>query len=1150
VRFSMAAPPPPPPPELTDDKYFVGTAAFVQNLWVSAVLGASWLVLFELLRRWGPSWRVYLCNTLESQRSYLVERAPKPCPRAPFAWLPSALAMTHAELRATMGLDEYLFLRFVRMGFKWLSLAAALSLAIILPINATAGDSSSSSNLDPKLVSGINSLTMAKIENGSSRLWAHLVVYVACSAWLMALLWGLWAEFEVYSGEWFASDISAAEQHAVLVTNVPLRPAQPRSSNPLVRRPTVEGALKFARRRLGHALRGTASWLDQQGLDRSEAHALPESLDREATDFNTELPEGDTQDACGRESTDACTSTESASTSANRGLAKGAAAEHARIDASGEGLNISTVATGGAGGALEPHGSALRSVPRPMASAEDKGEGVSSGSEEDAASQGCCGEIASAVRVVWDGTGNVVRWAALGVLTGLASVLTLVAFSAVWCYRMIWAATFECLPFDALPMKFNVGDNANVRRMQAKAGLVRGTSDTYATVSARVHGLFSTLFPGDYVACWLVPDTRRLDELSTKRTNALRTLASAQHALLKGGRALRRTDAPPAALGVAARGVAPADLGFPDCSHRSSDEPTDAHIDVELGAMRKTSSAVPAEPTAAPAAEPPPDTTKVLGGRGRSDDSKAARSSSAECCHRCGCDCLVLCCSCVCCCQDISGARRRQVRQLLQRVHAIDEAIEREYAAVLKREPTSSAVVIFNNRRAAATASAMLLAQGPAWRAAPCPGATDLQWKNLIIDEETRFLRSGRAALWAAALILVFTIPVSALQNVLNCDNLSWMCNWGEFFANFVNGTLQGMIQSIFLILGHMASLLAARFSGDASLAQQYRRASWTYFALILINLWLVILVTRVGNIWNVGQWFSDLGNVWESLGLLIPITSTYFLNYVVFRTFSALAMEMISLPLLIQYWWRMGIARVRDGVTTIAECEHQAGPIPFPFHRLVAQVSFVFALACIYLVIAPVTAGFCWLFFLILTPVLRFNMVYKYHQTFASGGRIWPMIFSQCMVGLIVAQITLTGVFFVKQAWVVGGFSCALVVVTIVWWVVAHERFGKTTRSLPLRLNAEQVKGVPQRARWSGLDEQRALRSVDGARLELADHFAPPRLAQAIGGDRPGLLAGPASHAPSSARASTELVRARLAQAGIYRERTPKERRAAAARG
>ena len=71
-----------------------------------------------MLRRWAPSWRVYAVNTLDVQRSYLVARPPPACPRAPFAWVPFCWALQHEEVKRTVGLDEYVFLRFIRMAFK------------------------------------------------------------------------------------------------------------------------------------------------------------------------------------------------------------------------------------------------------------------------------------------------------------------------------------------------------------------------------------------------------------------------------------------------------------------------------------------------------------------------------------------------------------------------------------------------------------------------------------------------------------------------------------------------------------------------------------------------------------------------------------------------------------------------------------------------------------------------------------------------------------------------------------------------------------------------------------------------------------------------------------------------------------------------
>jgi hypothetical protein len=105
---------------------------------------------------------------------------------APFAasWWKDAWDVSQEELLQCVGLDSYMFLRFLRLGARMAAIGTFFSV-VLIPTYAT-GNATGDSTLE------FNQLTLARVEQGSSRMWVTLFCWWFFVAFVLHEFWMEW----------------------------------------------------------------------------------------------------------------------------------------------------------------------------------------------------------------------------------------------------------------------------------------------------------------------------------------------------------------------------------------------------------------------------------------------------------------------------------------------------------------------------------------------------------------------------------------------------------------------------------------------------------------------------------------------------------------------------------------------------------------------------------------------------------------------------------------------------------------------------------------------------------------------------------------------------------------------------------------------
>ncbi|KAJ2162875.1 phosphate metabolism protein 7 [Coemansia sp. RSA 552] len=166
--------------DAADDKDESSVSTFTSSLVFNLLVGTGIVIAFCVLR---PRFkRVY------APRTYAVDkekRSPSIGSRL-LAWVPAAMRVPDERIIERVGLDTYMFLRYMRSMFIIFLVLSFLSLVTILPVNLTGTGGATE----------MSKLTIANVSSESTKLWVHIVFFCLFVAWVMR---NIFVELQVYT---------------------------------------------------------------------------------------------------------------------------------------------------------------------------------------------------------------------------------------------------------------------------------------------------------------------------------------------------------------------------------------------------------------------------------------------------------------------------------------------------------------------------------------------------------------------------------------------------------------------------------------------------------------------------------------------------------------------------------------------------------------------------------------------------------------------------------------------------------------------------------------------------------------------------------------------------------------------------------------
>ncbi|KAL3134038.1 hypothetical protein ABBQ32_008470 [Trebouxia sp. C0010 RCD-2024] len=407
--------------------------------------------------------------------------------------------------------------------------------------------------------------------------------------------------------------------------------------------------------------------------------------------------------------------------------------------------------------------------------------------------------------------------------------------------------------------------------------------------------------------------------------------------------------------------------------------------------------------------------------------------------------------------------------------------IEQEKARKLA---VPSAFVTFKTRRAQVIASSSLLHHDQsAWAADAAPNSDELVWANLgwrSWERQVRFV-----AVWGAfvALALFYIIPITAVQGLINVRAVLHSGIKSSVIAAestpglrtvsnlpVINGLITSFLPSLILriFLALLPNLLSfmSHVQGMTSLSQIDFGVMRKYFIFQVLTVFFGSFIA--GSFLNqLTAIIHDPSYLISILGDAAPQVAVFFMTYLLLMALSTKPIGFLRLIGLLFYYIKSGFATTARARQRLWQDQHMSFGSEVPDHTMAILLGLAFS------VVEPLIAPIGLLYFLVMTLIGKYQMVYVFTETFQSGGKlqhcqvishmrtlqirnkleqIWRQAFDQIIVAVLIFQLLMIGLVGLKRAPIQAGCLAPLPFITLIFRVIAGNMFLRPQEILSLR--------------------------------------------------------------------------------------------------
>ncbi|CAI5519916.1 unnamed protein product [Closterium sp. Naga37s-1] len=400
------------------------------------------------------------------------------------------------------------------------------------------------------------------------------------------------------------------------------------------------------------------------------------------------------------------------------------------------------------------------------------------------------------------------------------------------------------------------------------------------------------------------------------------------------------------------------------------------------------------------------------------------------------------------------GPREPSITYWIRQVEDASKALKEAQRTASARRRTGAAFVAFRKRRSSAVAVQTAHAlQGSAWLVHRAPEPRDVVWQNLEPRFWERRIRTQVANGIFVCSVVFFYLPVTAASFLISFDTLAAI--FPPLKDIDQNGWLYKGLTLILPAVGLRVCywiapplmVMLSYMQGCLSTSAAERLAAERFYYILLCNVFFGFFFTT-SVLQQIQLLLEQPSYVLEILGKSVPSTSGFYLSYVMTSTI-IFGVELLRLPLALFIY----LFRVLFTGVAIADREklwNQGGinyHIFFPYQNLVITIGLVYA------VIAPIILPFVCFYSCVGYLVWKHQIMYVYSYPYQTGGLLWIKFVGHVNAALIIAQVTVIGIFVIKQAYLPAAAAAPLPFVTFYFMALIHAKFTNTFQFLPLEL-------------------------------------------------------------------------------------------------
>ncbi|KAF9111994.1 hypothetical protein BGX27_004143 [Mortierella sp. AM989] len=345
----------------------------------------------------------------------------------------------------------------------------------------------------------------------------------------------------------------------------------------------------------------------------------------------------------------------------------------------------------------------------------------------------------------------------------------------------------------------------------------------------------------------------------------------------------------------------------------------------------------------------------------------------------------------------------------------------------------------------------------------------DVVWDNMGLGTLTQKGRQSIIFIMSTAMIMLWTIPTIIVSSLASISDIVDTFSFLAFLHNLPSGFI-GVIQGVLppLLLAGLMALLPVLLTVMSTYEGHVRYSSITlsvmskYFFFLVVN--VLLISTLSGGILKTIKDLQVDGFKFDAVIMLVseklPEASTFFITYVLLRGFTGPALELLQVvPLLLNFLFTKRLTKSPREIWSVqGHLESVDYGVLFPPQTL------MFCIGMLYSTIAPPILPFVAFYFTMHYFVYRHQFLYVYLQSVETGGLAFPKAVKQAFTGIFISQITLFGIFLMKQATFHDTAIPQLILIVILITITAlafinmNEAFNPLVTFLPVALFSKDL--------------------------------------------------------------------------------------------
>ncbi|KAI9288206.1 hypothetical protein BC943DRAFT_318002 [Umbelopsis sp. AD052] len=393
----------------------------------------------------------------------------------------------------------------------------------------------------------------------------------------------------------------------------------------------------------------------------------------------------------------------------------------------------------------------------------------------------------------------------------------------------------------------------------------------------------------------------------------------------------------------------------------------------------------------------------------------------------------------------------------------------------------------------------------------------DVYWKSILIPGRIKIIRVIIAWIILIFIAVFWVGPIALLSLLTSPQTLVKIApglvdNQNPLVQAIFQGILPPLAVNIFMALMPLILDALGQLQGISSRSDLADATLSKYFFFLLVNVLLVFtFFSSLGK--TIQNIITNPSSIASLLASSLPQVAPFFVNYVILKGIMLTPLELLLIGSIFVRGFNYSFL-----CKTPRDYAEARAPPTFSYGWSYPNSLLVFVIVMVYSTISPLILLFGMSYFGLQYFVYKYQFLYVYFTPYETAGGAWPNVFPRLLVGMLIFQLTMTGLFFLKTYIVLGALCVPLIALTVLYWVVMNQAYSRSSKSLPLQILKEDMMKLPTHVDLQDVMGDRrksnrpaSLLSVssgqekeqkDGPRVTL--HDATPHQEETLEHDRP----------------------------------------------